>query len=200
MATLRRKLVTQKPKNKAVAKYTDTLRDINQDTDDDTSISTESDKLFGEGLAKTTNAGKEGIEPVPVREDEMTAATPKDMMVEVDGAGGKTMSTLTICPNVASDGLLTVVQKSNLLNWAEEHFFPANKIMTVEEANRDEKLRRVACHAIGIKEVGWAIVGTEVIKRLRTAMSDRLSLHRKVVKNLYLGKNRSCKEWFRGIL
>jgi hypothetical protein len=94
----------------------------------------------------------------------------------------KTVSTLTMCPNVARDGLLTVVQKSNLLNWAEECFFPGSKIITVEEAKKDEKLREAICRAIGIQEVGWAIVGTEAIKKLRSAMSDRLSLHRKGVR------------------
>jgi hypothetical protein len=111
----------------------------------------------------------------------------KDM--EENQEGSKTsVSTLTICPNVAKDGLLTVVQKSNLLNWAEECFFPGSKIITVEEAKKDEKLRDAICHAIGIHEVGWAIVGTEAIKKLRSAMSDRLSLHRKGVRSLYWGK------------
>jgi hypothetical protein len=121
-----------------------------------------------------------------------------DDMDEESGDGGtppnnivsKTVSTLTICPNVAKDGLLTVVQKSNLLNWAEECFFPGSKIITIEEAKKDHGLRGAICHAIGIHEVGWAIVGTEAIKKLCSAMSDRLSLHQKGVRSLYWGKKR----------
>jgi hypothetical protein len=109
---------------------------------------------------------------------------------EENQEGTKTVSTLTICPNIAKDGLLTVVQKSNLLNWAEECFFPGSKIITVEEAKKDNALRGAICRAIGIHEVGWAIVGTEAIKKLRSAMSDCLSLHRKGVRILYWGKKR----------
>jgi hypothetical protein len=109
---------------------------------------------------------------------------------EENQEGSKIVSMLTICPNIAKDGLLTVVQKSNLLNWVEECFFPGSKIITIEEAKKDNALRGAICHAIGIHEVGWAIVGTEVIKKLRSAMSDHLSLHQKGVRSLYWGKKR----------
>jgi hypothetical protein len=128
-------------------------------------------------------------------EQENPTVGPKDMEIELrrDKSGeeedGKSVSTLTVFPNVAKDGRnLTVVQISNLLNWAEEHFFSGSKIMTFNEAKANESLCRGICHAIGINDMGWAIVGTEAIKRLRTAMSDRLSLNRKVVKSLYMGK------------
>jgi hypothetical protein len=73
---------------------------------------------------------------------------------------GKSVSTLTVCPNAAKEGNLTVVEKSstNLLNWAEEHF-PGSKIVTTNET-----LCRGSCHAIGIND-DWAIVVPEAIKR-----------------------------------
>jgi hypothetical protein len=89
---------------------------------------------------------------------------------------------------VAADGKLTIIQKSNLMNWAEEHFLRANKIMTFEEATKDVKLHKAASNAMELADGDWAIVGAEAIKKLRSAMSDRLCLHRKVVKGLYMGK------------
>jgi hypothetical protein len=85
--------------------------------------------------------------------------------MEENQEGSKTVSTLSICPNVAKDGLLTVVQKSNLLNWAEECFFPGSKIITIEEAKKDNTLRGAICRAIGIHEVGWAIMGNRSIQK-----------------------------------
>jgi hypothetical protein len=85
---------------------------------------------------------------------------------------GKSISTLSLCPNVAEDGKLTVIQKSKLMNWAEEHFLRANKIMTFEEVAANTKLHEAICRAIGLKDNEWAVVGAEAIKKLRSAMSD----------------------------
>jgi hypothetical protein len=156
-----------------------------KDPEDDTITETEEE-------SKSTNGSNNG--GLGNEERENSSDGPKHMEIEwgkdkcSDEDDGKSVSTLTVCPNVAKDGNLTVVQKSNLLNWAEEHFFPGSKIMTFDEAKTNETLRKGICHAIGINDLGWAIVGSEAIKRLRTAMSDRLSLNRKVVKSLYMGK------------
>lgn len=100
---------------------------------------------------------------------------------------GKSVSALTVS-NIAYNGRLTVEQKSQIANWAEQHFLRSNKIMTVEQAAKNMKLRMGICTAIGIKHSEWTIVGSEVIKKLRSIMSDRVSLHRKTVKTLYMGK------------
>jgi hypothetical protein len=48
------------------------------------------------------------------------------------------------------------------------------------------KLHKVICKAIGIEESEWAHVGAEAIRKLRSAMSDRVSLHREIVKGFSL--------------
>jgi hypothetical protein len=63
------------------------------------------------------------------------------------------------------------------MNWAEEQFLCANKIMTFEEATNDVKLHKAACKAMELKNADWAIVGAEAIKKIRSAMSDRVCLH-----------------------
>jgi hypothetical protein len=71
------------------------------------------------------------------------------------------------------------------MNWAEEQFLRANKIMTFEEATKDVRLHTAASKAMELEDGDWVLVGTEAIKKLRSAMSDRLCIHRKVVKGLY---------------
>jgi hypothetical protein len=120
---------------------------------------------------------------------------PEDMTIDV-GSGSKGMSstsTLDVCEDVTkTGGLLSVIQKSKLMNWAEDNFLRENKILTFEEAAKKTKLHEEICNAIGIEITNWTIVGSEIIKRLRSAMSDRVSLHRKVVKGLYIGKCFAC--------
>jgi hypothetical protein len=96
---------------------------------------------------------------------------------------------------VAKDGKLSIIQKSKLMNWAEEHFLRRNKIMMFEEAANDAQLHKAACKAMELKENDWAIVGMEAIRKLRSAMSDRVSIHRKVVKKEYMGKCVDCIVW-----
>jgi hypothetical protein len=116
---------------------------------------------------------------------------PEDMTIEVGSSKGMS-STSTLgpaCEDVTkSAGLLSVIQKSKLMNWAEDNFLRDYKILTFEEAAKKTKVHEEICTAIGIEKTNWAIVGSEIIKRLRSAMSDRVSLHRKVVKGLYNGK------------
>jgi hypothetical protein len=160
------------------------------------STATEEETRIGSDIEQEDEGEKLGdmLENRSKSQHDSSTLGPKDMEIELrkngstEGEDGKSVSTLTVCPNVAKDGNLTVVQRSNLLNWAEEHFFPGSKIMTFDEAKTNETLRKGICRALGINDVGWAIVGTEAIKKLRSAMSDRLSLNRKVVKGLYIGK------------
>jgi hypothetical protein len=102
-----------------------------KDREDETITETEEE-------SKSTNGSISG--GLGNEEQENSSNGPKDMEIEwgKDKSGdedddGKSLSTLTVCPNVAKDGNLTVVQKSNLLNWAEEHFFPGSKIMTFDD-------------------------------------------------------------------
>jgi hypothetical protein len=61
--------------------------------------------------------------------------------------------------------------------------------MTFKEATNDVKLHKAACKAMVLWGADWAIVGAEAIKKLGSAMSDHLCLHRKGVKEgLYMGK------------
>jgi hypothetical protein len=118
--------------------------------------------------------------------------TPENMIVKVPNKDGNTdmssLATGTKKTRVAENGKLTIIQKSKLMNWAEEQFLRANKIMTFEEATKDVKLHAAASKAMELEDGDWVIVGTEAIKKLRSAMSDRLCIHRKVVKGLYMGK------------
>jgi hypothetical protein len=126
------------------------------------------------------------------KEDNMT---PTDMIVEVPKKKDGETDTSSLATgmgtkktHVAKDGKLTIIQKSKLMNWAEEQFLRANKIMTFEEASKDVKLHKAASKAMELADGDWAIVGAEAIKKLRGAMSDRMCLHRKVVKGLYMRK------------
>jgi hypothetical protein len=127
--------------------------------------------------------------------------TPEDMIVTIRTKDGDTETSSlanAVEPkktSVAKDGKLTVIQKSKLMNWAEEHFLCSNKIMTFEEAARDVKLHKAASNAMGLENGDWAIVGSEAIKKLRSAMSDRLCVHRKIVKGMYMGKYYFGKIW-----
>jgi hypothetical protein len=106
----------------------------------------------------------------------------------VNGSGdSKSLSTVD-APGGKKGGTLTVIQKARLSNWAEHHFLHANKIMSFEEAVKDTKMHKAICKAIEIDEKDWAVVGTEAIRKLCSAMSDQVSLHRKVVKGLYMGE------------
>jgi hypothetical protein len=116
-----------------------------------------------------------------------------NMIVEIPKKDGDSTATSSLASGtkktrVANNGKLTVIQKSKLMNWAEEQFLHANKIMTLEEATKDVKLHAAASKAMELEDGDWAIVGLEAIKKLRSAMSDRLCLHRKVVRGLYMGK------------
>jgi hypothetical protein len=119
---------------------------------------------------------------------------PEDMIIDVGSSKGmSSTSTLGGCEDVTkTGGLLSVIQKSKLMNWAEDNFLRENKILTFEEAAKKTKLHEEICNAIGIEMTKWTIVGSEIIKRLRSAMSDRVSLHRKVVKGLYIGECFAC--------
>jgi hypothetical protein len=118
---------------------------------------------------------------------------PDDMTIDIGSSTGMS-STSTLgpaCDDVTkSGGLLSVIQKSKLMNWAEDNFLREYKILTFEEAAKKTKLHEEICNAIGIKKTKWSIIGSEIIKRLRSALSDRVSLHQKIVKGLYNG------EWF----
>jgi hypothetical protein len=104
--------------------------------------------------------------------------TPANMIVTIPTKDGDTdTSSLAIVVEpkktlVAKDGKLTVIQKSKLINWAKEQFLRSNKIMTFEEAARDVKLHKAASKAMELEDGDWAIVGSEAIKKLRSAMSD----------------------------
>jgi hypothetical protein len=50
------------------------------------------------------------------------------------------------------------------MNWAEEQFLRANKIMTLEEATKDVKLHKATSKAMELEDGDWAIVGSEAIK------------------------------------
>jgi hypothetical protein len=104
------------------------------------------------------------------------------------------LATGTKKTRVTENGKLTIIQKSKLMNWAEEQFLRANKIMTFEEATKDVKLHAAASKAMELEDGDWVIVGTEAIKKLRSALSDRLCIDRKVVKGLYMGKK--SRVWF----
>jgi hypothetical protein len=116
---------------------------------------------------------------------------PEDMTIDVGSSKGMS-STSTLgpaCDDVTkSGGLLSVIQKSKLMNWAEDNFLREYKILTFEETAKKTEVHEEICNAIGIEKTNWAIVGLEIIKRLRSAMSDRVSLHQKVVKGLYNGE------------
>jgi hypothetical protein len=115
---------------------------------------------------------------------------PEEMTIDLGSSKvSSNISTLGACEDVAkSGGLLSVIQKSKLMNWAEDNFLREYKILTYEEAAKKTKVHEEICNAIGIEITNWAIVGSEIIKRLRSAMSDRVSLHQKVVKGLYKGE------------
>jgi hypothetical protein len=115
---------------------------------------------------------------------------PEDMTIDIGSSKvSSNLSTLGTYEDVAkSGGLLSVIQKSKLMNWAEDNFLREYKILTFKEAAKKTKLHEEICNAIGIENTNWAVVGSEIIKRLRSALSDRVSLHRKVVKGLYNGK------------
>jgi hypothetical protein len=114
---------------------------------------------------------------------------PIDMEIDIGSDKDSSLSTLGLPGDKKAGPLLGVIQKSRLSNWAEHHFLRANKIMSFDEAAKDTKLHKAICKAVGIEESEWAHVGAEAIRKLRSAMSDRVSLHRKIVKGLYLGKS-----------
>jgi hypothetical protein len=94
--------------------------------------------------------------------------TPANMIVEVPKKDGNTdtssLASGTKKTRVANNGKLTVIQKSKLMNWAEEQFLRANKIMTLEEATKDVKLHKATSKAMELEDGDWAIVGSEAIK------------------------------------
>jgi hypothetical protein len=162
-----------------------------QKKDDDTYTSTEPSTVISK-----EDIEEKYIEEKAEKDDKDNAKeygkTPENMIVKVPNKDGNTdmssLATGTKKTRVAENGKLTVIQKSKLMNWAEEQFLRANKIMTFEEATKDVRLHAAASKAMELEEGDWVIVGTEAIKKLRSAMSDRLCIHRKVVKGLYMGK------------
>jgi hypothetical protein len=114
---------------------------------------------------------------------------PIDMEIHIAGSDkdSGSLSTLDLPGTTTKKaGSLSVIQKSRLSNWAEHHFLCANKIMGSydEVANDIKELHQAICKVLGIEESDWAHVGAEAIKKLRSAMSDRVSLHQKIVKGL----------------
>jgi hypothetical protein len=188
---------TDHQKNKE--KKTGSSGERSQKKDDDTFGSTEPSTVTKKDVEE------EEKETMKEMDDTHAASkdnvTPEDMIVTIRMKDGDTeTSSLAVAAehkrtSVAKDGKLTVIQKSKLMNWAEEHFLCSNKIMTFEEAARDVKLHKAASNAMELENGDWAIVGSEAIKKLRSAMSDRLCLHRKVVKGMYMGKYFWGKIW-----
>jgi hypothetical protein len=147
----------------------------------------------------TREDGNEKEDAVAIKDKVMR--TPEEMIIDIKKKDGDT-DTSSLGTGVqdkprrvAKDGKLSIIQKSKLMNWAEEHFLRRNKIMMFEEAANDAQLHKAACKAMELEESDWAIVGMEAIKKLRSAMSDRVSIHRKVVKKEYMGKCMDCIVW-----
>jgi hypothetical protein len=152
----------------------------------------EKDDSSVESTATTTNESdgrhreKENVLEMHGTEDKTSPAGIEILLPTVDGQE-KSLSMLTET-NVDDNGTLSIIQKTMIANWAEENFLRANKIMTYEEATNHEKLPDALCRAMKIKKEAWLIVGSEAIRKLRSVMSDKLSLHRKAVKHVYTGK------------
>jgi hypothetical protein len=108
-------------------------------------------------------------------ENETSPAGNEILLPAVDGQD-KSLSMLTET-YVDNNGMLSIIQKSMIANWAEENFQRANKIMTCAEAANHEKLPHALCCAMKIKNEAWSIVGSEAIRKSRSVMSDKLSLH-----------------------
>lgn len=152
----------------------------------------EEDRL-DDSTTKTSNSYSTESENNSQEEDEWPkkkeghGKTPSGLTILLEDASGKSRSTITE-NNIKDNGLLTVIQKSQLMNWAEENFLRKNKITTYEEAIQNKDLHKEICRAMEIGEDAWATVGSEAIKKLRSAMSDRVCQHRKIVKSLYISK------------
>jgi hypothetical protein len=175
--------------------YGKTKELLSDDEEESSAGETKSTETSGTG---EDNEKRAKVNPIAHQENAMN--TPTDMIVAVVNKDGDTdtssLATGQEKPRrVAKDGKLTIIQKSKLMNWAEEHFLRWNKIMTFEEAANNAQLHKAACMAMDLEESDWAFVGPEAIKKLRSAMSDRVSLHRKVTKKEYMGKCiMNCKD------
>jgi hypothetical protein len=109
--------------------------------DDDTFNSTEPSTINEDNIEEEKERKNEE------KKDDMSAGnnddkTPMNMIVEVpkkkDGeTDTSSLATGTKKTRVATNGKLTIIQKSKLMNWAEEQFLRANKIMTFEEATKE---------------------------------------------------------------
>jgi hypothetical protein len=159
------------------------LETTTTETEDDDSKTEEEEKELEE-FGNADN-GKESVQ------DSRSNCEPIDMEIEIGSGKDSSLSSIGLPGTITkkqSGLVLSVIQKSRLSNWAEHHFLRANKIMSFDEAANDTKLHKAICKAVGIEESDWAHVGAEAIRKLRSAMSDRVSLHRKIVKGLYFGK------------
>jgi hypothetical protein len=154
--------------------------------------SVEEEKSIDDTASRTTaetNTSRKEDEGDGLEEHRTGETSPAGNEILVPDKDGqeKSLSALSET-NVDKNGTLSIIQKSMIANWAEEHFLRANKIMTYEEAAKHEKLPDALCLAMNIRKEEWSIVGSEAIRKLRSVMSDKLSVHRKIVKQIYTGE------------
>jgi hypothetical protein len=137
--------------------------------DDDTYTSTESLTINSKEVIEEKD--KEITDEKDDRDNaEENGKTPKNMIVKVPNKDGNTDTSSLVTgikkTHVTENGKLTIIQKFKLMNWAEEQFLHANKIMMLEEATKDVKLHKAVSKAMVLEDGDWAIVDSEAIKKL----------------------------------
>jgi hypothetical protein len=126
-----------------------------------------------------------------VGEDEEDA--PLDS-VEISGessAQGTSLSSI-------SDGLgdnqkMSVVQKSNLLNWVDEFFSRHNKVMLLSDLEGNLQLHLKICREINVPSDQWTKYKKDALLTIKSQITERMSSHRKSVHLLYKGNCHCCE-------
>lgn len=109
----------------------------------------------------------------------------------VDFSGSTTVqsSTLSSITYVASEKhKMSVIQKSNLLNWVDEVFSRHNKVLMLADLEDNIQLHNKICQEIKISVDEWAKYRKEALLTIKTQITEKMSSHRKSVRSLYRGK------------
>lgn len=110
--------------------------------------------------------------------------------VEISGASATHDTSLSSITEVVSSNVkMSVVQKSNLLNWVDEFFSRHNKVMMLKDLEENLQLHLKICQEINVPNHQWVKYKKDALLTIKTQITERMSSHRKAVHLLYKGKH-----------
>lgn len=109
--------------------------------------------------------------------------------VNFSGSTTAQSSSISSITYVASEKFkMSVIQKSNLLNWVDEVFSRHNKVLMLADLEENDQLHKKICQEVKISDNDWVKYRKEALSTVKTQITEKMSSHRKSVRSLYRGE------------